>query len=84
MGDSVGAMEANLQIRGADGVSTAYYAWFDKDTAAAFGLTDGTKGCWATEEGAAINPTVTLDASSVVQVDTAAGNTVTVLSPVEL
>ena len=84
MHDNVGAMEANLQIRGADGVSSVYYVWFDKATAEAFGLTDGTKGCWATEEGAAIEPTVKLNASAVVQVDTASGNVVTVLAPIEL
>ena len=85
MDSTVGAMGANLQIRGANGVSTAYYVWFDAATAGAFGMTDGSVGAWVNEDMSAISPAVVLQPGEAVQVDIADANkTVTVLAPIEL
>ena len=84
MDSSVAAMGANLQILGSGAQSTAYYMWFDAETAGAFGINDGSKGAWVTEEMAAIEPAVTLEPGQALQIDTDADKTVTVLAPIEL
>ena len=84
MDSSVAAMGANLQILGSGAQSTAYYMWFDADTAGAMGINDGSKGAWVTEDMTAIEPAVTLEPGQAIQIDTEADKTVTVLAPIEL
>ena len=83
--DSVSAQMANLQRRDKDGASTEMYIWFDKATAFAFGLGDGSRGVWVTESWGAIDPPIMLEPGEAVQVASpTAKSPITVLSPIEL
>ena len=89
LGESVGALEANMQFLGSNQATSSFYYWMDKTTALDFGIevAEGYNGAWVLEdeELAFVAPPATpIPAAEGAQIDALDGVVITVFSPIEL